>query len=60
MDEITTVVREIRRGAEKKMKYSDAELKQKIRKDMEKKMLEYAQNLEFEKAAALRDLIAEL
>jgi excinuclease ABC subunit B len=60
LDEVSGLVREVTRKAEKSLKYSDSELKAKVRKDLERKMLEYARNLEFEKAAALRDLIKDM
>lgn len=60
LDEVSGLVRDVTRKAERSLKYSDSELKEKVRKDLERKMLEYAQNLEFEKAAALRDLIKDM
>ncbi len=60
LDEVSDLVRDVTGKAEKSLKYSDKELKEKIRKDLEKKMLEFAQNLEFEKAAMLRDLIKDM
>jgi excinuclease ABC subunit B len=60
LDEVEEAVFSVKKSLEKRMKYSDEELKKAVRREIEKKMFAYADNLEFEKAAYLRDYLGRL
>jgi len=60
LNEVEEAVFSVKKDLEKKMKYSDAELKKTVRKQLERKMFEYAERLEFEKAAYLRDYLSQM
>ena len=61
-DHVSGPMREVRRAAQEDARYdalSEKQLEQKIRK-VEKEMLDAARNLEFERAASLRDELKAL
>ena len=60
LSEVEKVIKDVHLTITKRMKLSDSELKEAIIKELEHKMFEYADKLEFEKAALLRDHIAAI
>jgi excinuclease ABC subunit B len=57
LGDLERTVADVRKRLDKKMRLSDRELKTALKADLEKKMFEYADNLQFEKAAWMRDYI---